>query len=108
MRPTDDELEATAAKFDVMRASYEAVGVSGEYGAEAMEDAAAMLRACKTGDALEHTDWNAAIEAAANVALDQEGVCSKWFMQTGYHCNIYEQLPIVADLIRALKKGSPQ
>ena len=48
--PTDAELEATAAKFDVMRASYEAVGVSGEYGAEAMEEAAAMLRACKGRD----------------------------------------------------------
>ena len=47
MKPTDGELEACAQKFDVMRAAYEAAGVSGEYGAEAMEEAAAMLRACK-------------------------------------------------------------
>ena len=53
----------------------------------------------------DHSDWNAAIEAAAVVALDQEVVCSEWFMQTGQHCNVYEQLPIVAERIRALKKG---
>lgn len=64
MKPTDDELEATAVKFDVMRAAYDAVGVSGEYGAEAMRDAAAMLRACKTGDA----EWDEIIEAAHNAA----------------------------------------
>ena len=56
----------------------------------------------------DHDTWNAAIEAAAKVALDQEVACSKWFMQTGQHCNVYEQLPIAAERIRALKKGTPQ
>ena len=53
----------------------------------------------------DHSEWDAAIEAAAKVALDQEQACSDWFMQTGQHCNVYEQLPIVAEHIRALKKG---
>ena len=53
----------------------------------------------------DHAEWDAAIEAAAKVALDQEVACWNWFMQTGHHCNVYEQLPIVAADIRALKKG---
>ena len=57
MKPTDDELEATAAKFDVMRAAYEAAGVNGEYGAETMDDAAAMLRACKGRVRVKALEW---------------------------------------------------
>ena len=97
MKPTDDELEAMA---QVMQ------GVAQEKrDANWCNDAAAMLRACKTGDAPDHAEWDAAIEAAAKVALDQDVACSNWFMQTGHHCNVYEQLPIVAAGIRALKKG---
>ena len=92
--PTDDELEAMAVRLD-----------KGDPFGGVMQRASAILRACKIGDAPDHSDWDAAIEAAAQVALDQEVECSQWFMQTGQHCNVYEQLPIVAERIRQLKKG---
>ena len=90
-RPTDDELEAMAARLGVV--------------IDQLNLALDTLEAERDAD---HGIWNAAIEAAAKVALDQEVACSKWFMQTGHHCNVYEQLPIVATDIRALKKGPTQ
>ena len=51
-RPTDDELEATAAELQ-------------RFAANALIDrVAAMLRACKTADAPDHAEWDAAIDAA--------------------------------------------
>jgi hypothetical protein len=67
MKPTDDELEAMAVKFDVMRASYEAVGVSGEYGAEAMKDAAATLRAL-SADLEAEKGWRTVAESNQQMA----------------------------------------
>jgi hypothetical protein len=38
--------------------------------------AAAMMRACKTGDAPDHAEWNAAIEAAVNeIDCGCDGLC---------------------------------
>ena len=56
--PTDAELEAMAR--DVER--YESLNVR--------KRAAAMLRACKTGDALDHAEWDTAIEAAAEACTN--------------------------------------
>ena len=90
-RPTDDELEAMAAQlihgFDTLS---EAEG--------AMDEAAAMLRACKTGDDPDHSDWNAAIEAAADACISLIGGV------THYGSEPYE---ICAAAIRQLKKGPP-
>jgi hypothetical protein len=54
--PTDDELEAMAVRLEAGKVAF-------------MGDAAAMLRACKAGDAPSYLDgWNDAREAAAKVA----------------------------------------
>ena len=57
-RPTDEQLEAMAVRME----RYSSLDVRNK--------AAAMLRACKAGDAPDHSDWNAAIEAAALTAFD--------------------------------------
>jgi hypothetical protein len=57
--PTDDELEAMAVRLDV----------DDPWCQPMCYEAAAMLRACKTGDAPSYLDgWNDAREAAAKVA----------------------------------------
>ena len=87
-RPTDDELEAMAVRLDQSDAN--------EYSYDNdKDDAAAMLRACKAGDAPDHSDWNAAIEAAAEYVESLDGYDSIG----GTH-------PLVA-AIRAIKKGTP-
>lgn len=43
-----------------------------------------------------------ALEAAAEVAADQERVCKEWLCATGSHVSVYDQLPVVAIRIRAL------
>ena len=58
-RPTDDELEAMAVRLD-----------KGDPFGGVMQKTAAMLRACKTGDAPDHAEWDAAIEAAANACTN--------------------------------------
>jgi hypothetical protein len=60
--PTDEELEAMAELLDRNGPSHVDADIW-------MSDAAAMLRACKTGDASNYLDgWNDAREAAAKVA----------------------------------------
>ena len=78
-RPTDAALEAMAVKLDAIHI---ATGVRSnrdilanlraQSANAAQREAAAMLRACKTGDAPDarQEGWNAAIEAAAKVARD--------------------------------------
>ena len=119
--PTDDELEACAFETGLNEAlkviasigygKNQDVDEGHEEAYRAVETYLKDWKANKPADldlAPDHFDWNAAIEAASKVALDQEVACSKWFMQTGQHCNVYEQLPIVAERILALKKGTPQ
>lgn len=47
-----------------------------------------------------------ALEDAARIVLNQETACSQWFQTTRRHANVYEQLPLVAKSIRALKATS--
>ena len=92
-RPTDDEPEAMAAKLD--RKTHNMIE-----GHVQMEDAAAMLRACKTGDAPDHAEWNAAIEAAAKV------VPQGWCQPSTSHIEMDVDLGQgIQEAIRALKKG---
>ena len=65
--PTDDELEALAVRLDDGRVCSPAQN-SCRNGCLMLE-AAALLRACKTCDAPDHGEWNAAIEAAMEAAL---------------------------------------
>ena len=69
-RRDDAELEAMAARLEM-------------YSFVSCKKAAAMLRACKTGDAPDHAVWNAALELAAAIP----------------------RAPVVQERIRALKKG---
>ena len=85
-RPTDDELEAMAVRLDRKTKNLIEVHVQ-------MEDAAAMLRACKQADT-----WNAAIEAAASACISAIGGVT--------HCGT-EPYEICAAHIRQLKKGPP-
>ena len=96
-RPTDDELEAIAAKLDRNGPSHVDADIL-------MSEAAAMLRACKTGDALEpapdHADWNAALEAAA------QAVPSGWCQPSTSHIEMDVDLGQgIQEAIRQLKKG---
>ena len=60
-RPADDELEVLV---DAVWSEYrDSVDNKWVFRKEHVENA--MLRACKTGDAPDHAEWNAAIEAAA-------------------------------------------
>jgi hypothetical protein len=81
--PTNNKLEAMAVKFEQ----------------DHWFDAVAMLRACKTGDAPDHAEWNAAIEAAVNeIDCGCDGLC------LSPHVCPKEDV----QSIRALKKGAPQ
>ena len=60
------------------------------------ERAAAMLRAFKTSDAPDHSDWDAAIEAAASACISAIGGVTHYGS---------EPYAICAAAIRALKKG---
>lgn len=79
-----------------------------------MRQAAKLLRALTPADASaalaerDNATWNAAIEAAAQVARDREAACTDWFKETRQHANVYEQLPIVASDIAALKREKPE
>jgi hypothetical protein len=64
--PTDDELEAMARILSFVA---NRTGLTVEKCEEVTDKAAAMLRACKAGDAPSYLDgWNDAREAAAKVA----------------------------------------
>ena len=80
--PTDDKLEEMAREADrrwrLTRDKYH-------------RDTGAMLRACKTGDAPDHSEWDAAIEAAADKAYLQ--------------ADIDARPQALSEAIRALKKG---
>ena len=89
MRPTDDELEATAAELQRFAAN------------ELTDRTAAMLRECKTGDAPDHSDWNAAIEAAAKVAREMAN--SEANMSPTWRAGCSD----CHDALSQLKKGSP-
>lgn len=54
MKPTDEELEAMAVRWDEAAKMYEAAGVHGEHGAALCNDSAALLRACKGRDSASH------------------------------------------------------
>ena len=87
-RPTNDELEAIAA--GVLAQTSWGVPLDAEFA----QKTAAMLRACKAGDAPDHCDWNAAIEAAARA------------QEAAYRKGIFGEKH--SDHIRTLKKGPPQ
>ena len=89
MKPTDDKLEAMAVRWSEAQKLYEDAGVFGTNGADLCRASAAMLRACKTGDAPDHAEWNAAIEAAVD------------------KLNIYGDLGGM-EIVLSLKKGPPQ
>ena len=96
MKPTDDELEAMAARLETRIIQSTMIA-----------DAAAMLRACKAGDAPDHAEWDAAIEAAANVSermsTDREGEQTPFIDDTAGHEADFGNS--IAEAIRALKKG---
>ena len=88
-RPTDDELEAMAKYHEWLRGD---------------SQTAAMLRACKTGDAIDpapdHAEWNAALEAAAKV------VPQGWCQPSTSHIEMDVDLGQgIQAAIRSLKKG---
>ena len=87
--PTDDELEAVAQRLELI----------GPTDVEVVD----MLRACKTGDAPDHETWNAAIEAAAKVAIDRQGrkAMGSGKLNESYDIGVAD----AHDAIRALKKG---
>ena len=127
--PTDDELERVAKDCTTAAQVMREAGTF-ETGQSILDEAAAMLRACKgrvkpaysladlnalspeqkrsnrdaafaergwTDPAPDHSDWNAAIEAAAKVAEDART-----------RNTVYEKSRRdAAAAIRALKKGSP-
>ena len=93
--PTDEELEAMGTVLLSYAETCEASNRPTM--AQRLEEAAAMLRACKSDT--DHSDWNAAIEAAADACISAIGGV------THYGSEPYE---ICAAAIRQLKKGSPQ
>ena len=103
MKPTDDELEAMAARLEA-----EADDRQGkERDTMTLEDeAAAMLRACKTDPAPDHSDWNAAIEAAIvnlkTYSPRKEDAGPEY--DIGYVAGYRTAL----NRVSALKKGPPQ
>ncbi len=95
------ELNAVRAERDEWRENFRALekAIVGDTGLSAMTVAA---QARKYRPMYEDAR-NAALEEAAQVSLNQEAVCAEWWQKTGKHANGYEQLPIVAKGIRALK-----
>ena len=81
-RPTDDELEAQAVEFS------QAAELSCFLSNDEYRRTAALLRACMGQPAPDHAEWNAALEAAVEIATD-------WTLGP-------EE---VAPAIRSLKKG---
>ena len=94
--PTDDELEELAVEFS------QAAELSCFLSNDEYRRTAAMLRACKGRPAPDHSEWNAAIEAAAK-KCETHGVLG------GPTENKYAEWKTHADnlaaAIRALKKG---
>ena len=91
MKPTDDELEAMAAETDrrfhwTNDAFFQGVGT--------------MLRACKAGDAPDHAEWDAAIEAAAKKAERRFEQCER---DNTPPC--YLRKCFIGGVLRTLKKG---
>ena len=91
-RPTDEELESMAVDLVFFQPG------------ETSELAAAMLRACKTGDAPDQGEWDAAIEAAAKVADVKPRKGGKPLSGT-HHQGVRDGRAEAARLIRTLKKG---
>jgi len=63
-RPTDDELEAMAVRWDEARKLYEDAGVFGKNGADLCRASAAMLRACKGRVRVKPLVWEQARDGA--------------------------------------------
>lgn len=104
-----------AAAYEVCAAEADKTGTcllpSGHFLSERCGAAIRALTPADASAALAERDnatWNAAIDAAAQVARDREAACTDWFKGTRQHANVYEQLPIVASDIAALKKEKPE
>ena len=100
--PTDDELEAMAQYWGAQ--AQKAASQDAMLTAEKFGKTAAMLRACKS--APDHSDWNAAIEAAAKVA----DACKTQNQKIGasdYQKGLASAGQAIAHGIRILKKGTP-
>ena len=102
--PTDEELEAMAQYWtdQIPKAARQDAMLA----AEKFSETAAMLRACKTGDAPDNSDWNAAIEAAAKVA-DACKTQNQKIDASDYQKGLASAGQAIAHGIRILKKGSP-